>query len=218
MENNLKKGKNCIGQKVIDTDGNEGIITDFYTEGKNSKVCIEYSDGTSQIRDKYAVKKGNFRKPYVDDIDECLASKKWKYIPKFNMRYIISERGEIKSAQGINKGKVLSPSIDTGGYYIIGLQVDKNRNNRKLCRVHRLVVETFLRIPSKNEEVNHIDGNKTNNNLSNLEIISRESNNKKYLDLLELGLSVEEIQNIQEICLEQKITIKEFLFKKIKGE
>lgn len=217
MENKLEKGKACIGQKVIDTDGNEGIITDFFVEGgKKSKVVINYPDGTSQIREKYAVQKGTFRKPYCDDIEACLLSEKWQYIPGFNNRYIISKTGEIKSAQGINKGKVLSPSLDTNGYLIIGLQIT-DRQNRKLCRVHRLVAETFIREPQKGEEVNHIDGNKLNNTLANLEIISRASNNKKHLDLIELGLTEIEIEQIQKNCLENNITIKEYLLQKLKG-
>lgn len=217
MENKLEKGKACIGQKVIDTDGNEGTIVDFFVEGgKKSKVVINYPDGTSQTREKYAVQKGTFRKPYLDDIETCLLSGNWKYIPNFNNRYIISKFGEIKSAQGINKGKVLSPSVDTNGYLIIGLQIT-DRQNRKLCRVHRLVVETFLREPQKGEEINHIDGNKLNNTLANLEIMSRVSNNKKYLDLVELGLTVEEIEHIQKECLNNNITLKQYLLNKLKG-
>ena len=217
MENKLEKGKACIGQKVIDTDGNEGVITDFFVEGgKKSKVVISYSDGTIQTREKYAVQKGTFRKPYFDDIEQCLSSGQWKYISGFNNRYIISKLGDIKSAQGINKGKLLSPTQDSNGYLIIGLQIT-DKQNRKLCRVHRLVVETFIREPQKGEEVNHIDGNKLNNTLANLEIISRASNNKKHLDLIELGLTEIEIEQIQDYCLNNNITIKEYLLQKLKG-
>ena len=218
MENKLEKGKKCIGQKVIDTDGNEGIIIDFFVEnGKKSKVIIKYLDGTEHIREKHAVQKGSFRKPYLDDIEQCLKTTDWKYIPGFNQRYIISKTGQIKSAIGINKGKLLSPSCDTNGYNIITLQVT-DRNNRQLCRVHRLVVETFIRKPEKNEEVNHINGNKQDNSLSNLEIFSRKSNNKKYLDLLEWGLSETDIKKIEKYCLENNITIKEYIVNNLKGE
>lgn len=216
MKNELKKGKACIGQTVIDSEGNEGIITDFFIEnGKRSKVVINYSDGTSQTREKYSVQKGAFRKPYLDDIDECLSSNDWKYIPGFNSRYIINKYGKIKSAQGINKGKILTPSQDTNGYLIIGLQIS-DRNNRKLCRIHQLVIETFIRKPEAGEEINHIDGNKLNNSLANLEIISRSDNNKKYLDFIELGLTQEELRQIQQKCMQENITIKEFLLNKLK--
>ena len=216
MLNELKQGKNCIGQEVFDSEGNKGIITDFFVEGgKKSKVVIQYEDGTSHIREKYAVQKGTFKKPYLDDIDECL-NNGWKYIEGFNQQYIINKEGQIKSAFGVNKGRVLNPSVDNNGYQIIVLQTGTGKSTRKLCRVHQLVVNTFIRQVSTNEEINHIDGNKVNNTLANLEIVSRKSNNKKYIDFLELGLTEKELANIQEICLSNNITIKEYLLKKLK--
>lgn len=59
------------------------------------------------------------------------------------------------------------------------------------------MVETFLRDLNDDEEVNHINGNKLDNSISNLEIVSRKSNNKKYIDFIELGLSEEELTAIQ---------------------
>ena len=216
MTNVLKKGKDCIGQQVCDSEGNKGLIIDFFVEnGKKSKVVIQYEDGTSHTREKYAVQRGTFKKPYLDDIDKCL-EQGWKYIEGFNHQYIISKEGQIKSAFGVNKGRLLSPAIDNNGYQIIVLQTGTGKSTRKLCRIHSLMANTFIRIPAKEEEVNHIDGNKLNNTLANLEIISRKSNNKKYIDFLELGLTEKELQEIQNLCLKNNITIKEYILKKIK--
>lgn len=217
MKNELKKGKDCIGQIVYDCSNNKGIITDFFVEnGKKSKIVITYEDGTQQTREKYAVQKGSFKKPYVDDIEECLKSQDWQYIPNFNNRYIISKKGQIKSAQGINKGKILIPQYDTNGYLMIVLQTDTGKNNRKLCRVHRLVAETFLRTIQTGEEVNHINGNKEDNSIANLEIVNKQDNNKKYIDFLDIGLSQEEINTIQTHCIKNNLTFKEYLLQKIK--
>lgn len=219
MLNDLKKGKECIGQEVYDTDGNHGIIIDFWTEnGSKSKVTIQYDDGTSNTREKYAVKQGTFRKPFKDDIENCLATGEWAYIPGFNNRYIISKNAEIKSATGVNKGKLLSPSINKQGYAMIGLQTDPGKQNRKLVRVHRLMARTFLNELKDGDEVNHIDGNRSNNKLSNLEIISRDSNNKKYLDLNELGLSEEDISMLHNLCQNNNISIKDLIAQKLKEE
>lgn len=219
MKNELKKGKNCIGQIVFDCDNNQGEIVDFFVEnGKKSKVIIKYTDGTEQVREKYAVQQGAFKKPYLDTIEKDLQSGNWRYIPSFNQRYIISKTGEIKSAQGVNKGKILSPSVDKGGYLMIVIAPTVGRSNRKLCRIHRLVASTFIRPIEDGEEVNHIDGNKQNNAISNLEIISREDNNKKYLDLKDLGLSQTEINEIEKYCLKNDITFKKYILQKIKGE
>lgn len=218
MKNELRKGKDCIGQQVIDTDGNVGIIQDFFTEnGKKSKIVISYPDGTLQIREKYAVQQGKFRKPFYDDIDDKIASGEWKYIPGFNNRYIISRYGDIQSAFGVNKGKILSPSVDSNGYLIIVLQPDSSRNTRRLCRVHRLVAATFLEPLYPDCEINHIDGNKQNNKLANLEIVSKQSNNKKYLDLVELGMSQVEIDTITEYCMKNNMTIKEYILYKLRS-
>ena len=217
MLNQLNKGAACIGQIVFDSEGNQGTIIDFFVEnGKKSKVVIKYSDGTSHAREKYYVQQGKFRKPYLDDIDEKISSGDWDYIPNFNNHYIISKTGEIKSAFSTNKGKTLSPSIDTNGYLIIGLQAGNKRDSRKLCRVHRLVASTFIREPQPNEEVNHIDGNKQNNSIANLEIVSRKDNNKKYLDLIELGLTQSEIQSIETYCIKNNLTFKDYILQKIK--
>lgn len=217
--NDLKQGKNCIGQDVYDSEGNHGIITDFWTEnGSRTKVTIVYDDGTSHSREKYAVKKGTFKKPYKDDIENCLATGNWTYIPGFNNRYIISKDGEIKSAFGVNKGKLLSPSVNKQGYAMIALQTDTGKDNRKLIRVHTLVIESFVRKLQTGEEINHIDGNKTNNKLSNLEITTKESNNKKYLDLKEIGLTQQDIDKIYDICQEKNISLKNLIAKKLKEE
>ena len=59
------------------------------------------------------------------------------------------------------------------------------------------MVETFLHSLNEGEEVNHINGNKLDNSIANLEIISRKSNNKKYIDFIELGLSEKELSDIK---------------------
>ena len=216
MVNQLNKGKACIGQTVYDSENNKGIIIDFFVENsKKSKVVIQYEDGTQHVREKYAVQKGTFKKPYIDDIESCLQSG-WRYISGFNNRYIISKNGEIKSATGVNKGKVLTPSVDSKGYQIIVLQTNTGKINRKLCRVHRLMAETFLRNLDKEEEINHINGNKLDNSIANLEIVSRKSNNKKYIDFIELGLSEKELSDIKQFCLQNDITLKEYLLQKLK--
>ena len=216
MVNQLNKGKACVGQTVYDSENNKGIIIDFFVENsKKSKVVVQYEDGTQHVREKYAVQKGTFRKPCIDDIESCLQSG-WRYISGFNNRYIISKNGEIKSATGVNKGKILTPSVDSNGYQIIVLQTNTGKSNRKLCRVHKLMVETFLRNLDKEEEINHINGNKLDNSIANLEIISRKSNNKKYIDFIELGLSEKELSDIKQFCLQNNITLKEYLLQKLK--
>lgn len=66
---------------------------------------------------------------------------------------------------GLN-GKPLKPATDKKGYLRVGLTI-----NKKLCtkKVHRLVAIEFITNPKNKPCVNHIDGNKKNNNVLNLE-------------------------------------------------
>ena len=71
--------------------------------------------------------------------------------------------------------KYLKPYKDKDGYSIIDLFIDKKRVTKKL---HRLVAEMFIPNPSELKEVNHIDGDKSNNTMFNLEWCCRSSNMK----------------------------------------
>lgn len=55
---------------------------------------------------------------------------------------------------------------DSNGYVVVQL---RNRGKQKLCKVHRLVAVLFIPNPENKPQVNHKDGNKKNNRISNLE-------------------------------------------------
>lgn len=71
------------------------------------------------------------------------------------------------------KGKVLKPKIDRYGYKVITLS---HNGKRKSYTVHRLVAEAFISNPLNKKTVNHIDGNKLNNDISNLEWSTEKEN------------------------------------------
>ena len=214
--NNLSRGKACLGEKVSDSEGNIGIITNYeLRNGKKGFLEITYEDGTSHWREKYAVERGTFRKPYFDDIEELLNTGEWKYISGYEGKYIINKSGDIKSAQGQNKGKLLSPSL-SGKYMLIGLQYGDTREERKLHRIHRLVAETFIRHIEDSEEVDHIDGNSVNNAVSNLRIVDRKTNNQKYLDLSYIGFTREEQDKLQMLAIEKDTNIMEIIVEIVK--
>ena len=86
----------------------------------------------------------------------------WKVIDNFP-RYEISDYGEVKISKN---NKVLKKSVDSSGYYKVTLT---NNNERKTFFVHRLVALAFIPNPNNMGQVNHIDENKKNNNVANLE-------------------------------------------------
>lgn len=72
------------------------------------------------------------------------------------------------------KGKVLTPSQNKNvGYFQVGLWKE---NKGTSFYIHRLVAESFIPNPNNLKEVNHIDGNRLNNFVENLEWVSRLGN------------------------------------------
>lgn len=106
----------------------------------------------------------------------------WKEVEGFEGAYQVSNLGRVKSvnrlnARGFNiKGKMLNPLGPENGYKSVMLY-SGSRESGKHHYVHRLVAEAFIE-PYKGETVNHIDGNKTNNRVENLEWATRSENTK----------------------------------------
>ena len=95
----------------------------------------------------------------------------WKDVKGYEGLYQVSNIGRIKSLprktnNQYNNGLIRKLVIRNNGYYFINLY--KN-NKSKLFTVHRLVAIAFLCNPNNLPCVNHIDGNKLNNNVNNLE-------------------------------------------------
>lgn len=92
----------------------------------------------------------------------------WRII-KENDNYMVSNSGRIRR---INSEHDKTPQ-DKHGY----LSVDLYKNGRCSKRsIHRLVAQEFIANPYNKPEVNHIDGNKHNNHVSNLEWVTKKEN------------------------------------------
>jgi hypothetical protein len=79
--------------------------------------------------------------------------------------YQISNLGNVKSFKPVSNGRILRP-VYRKGYATITL---RKNGVSKVCSIHRLLAEAFIDNPDNKPCVNHIDGNKANNDLSNLE-------------------------------------------------
>lgn len=92
----------------------------------------------------------------------------WIDVKGYEGIYQVSDKGRIKRLVGFRckEERVLKLGKNKGGYHIVFLS--KN-NKRKHYLVHRLVAMSFIENPENKPQVNHIDGCKTNNCLSNLE-------------------------------------------------
>ena len=91
----------------------------------------------------------------------------WKKIKGFNNLYEISDYGCVRNRK---TGKIKKISILPKGYCQISLNHDKREY------IHRLVAKTFLPGIHGKNEINHKDGNKSNNHISNLEWVTHSEN------------------------------------------
>jgi len=89
----------------------------------------------------------------------------FKDIPNYEGIYQVSNLGRVKSFKK-DKPKNLKQSENTHGYYKVGLC--KNGKQETL-KVHRLVAIAFIKNTKNKKCVNHIDGDKKNNSVNNLE-------------------------------------------------
>lgn len=94
---------------------------------------------------------------------------RWCAIKGYEGKYEVSDLGNVRSLNYGRSGKikVLSPAIKKGYLNVI---LYKKGEKRKMFRVHRLVVTAFIGPIPKGMVVNHINENKLDNRLSNLEI------------------------------------------------
>ena len=93
---------------------------------------------------------------------------RWSPIP--NTHYSISSEGRVRNNE-TNKMKSMDATSD--GYHKVDLYSNGKRTS---VRVHRLVAEAFIPNPNKLPQINHIDGNKENNNVKNLEWVNNSQN------------------------------------------
>ncbi len=121
----------------------------------------------------------------------------WKDIEGFDGYYQISNLGRVKSLGGRNgreKGveHIRQISLTRDGYEKVRLL---HNGKDKTLRIHRLVAETFIPNPENKETVNHKDGDKTNNCVSNLEWADR-NEQMKHAYALELKRAQKGSKNI----------------------
>lgn len=94
----------------------------------------------------------------------------WKPVKNFEGLYEISDKGDVYS---LITGKILKHSIKRTGYH----QVTLSKAGRLTYKgVHNLVAESFIPNPEGKKQINHKDGNKSNNSVGNLEWCTSQEN------------------------------------------
>ena len=143
----------------------------------------------------------------------------WKDIESFEGIYQISNFGRIKSFRRnksfcfivvTQKERILKGWKNTEGYVCIRLWKD---NVDIFKRVHRLVAEAFIPNPENKPNVNHIDGNKSNNHKDNLEWSTQSENVFHAYNTLNVQAGFK--TTAKEIANKKKIKIKQFTLENI---
>ena len=132
----------------------------------------------------------------------------WKPI-KVAEDYEVSNFGRVRSVDRINAkgwrytGRLLKLQKDKKGYLTVGIMVS---GKPKTFKVHRLVAFAFLDKVEGKEQINHIDGDKTNNNVMNLEWCNNAENQ---LHAVRVGLKSRPKgeKNARATLTEQKVSI-----------
>lgn len=154
-------------------------------------------------------------KKYLNDTDDNEV--KQIYIDGVKTNYQVTRGGDIISLNYNHTGKpkILKTRKNKSGYHLVGIHV----NGRTYVKqVHRLVATAFIPNPENKTQVNHINGNKSKNEASNLEWVTPKENiahaikmnlkpvgEKSYLSTITEKKAVE----ISELLVENKLTIPE---------
>lgn len=96
---------------------------------------------------------------------------KSKQINLFGKEFLIYENGDLINLKTNNKLKAFDNGI---GYLRVAIYVGENKH--KPVYIHRLIAQAFIPNPKNKLEVNHIDGNTKNNEISNLEWVTKSEN------------------------------------------
>lgn len=129
----------------------------------------------------------------------------WKSVAGFEGLYEVNDNGEVRSVPRFRsgkggaptpvKGRTLKQSKDRYGYLKVCLRDGSKAHN---VLVHRIVAEAFIPNPENKPSVNHIDENKTNNSVSNLEWATVKENNNHGSRPEKLGRRVRRLPDMVE--------------------
>lgn len=145
----------------------EDFIRDNYTNLSDSEIGEVLNRSLRSIKIKRE-RLGLFR--YFQEPSEPIKGEQWETVIN-HPAYEVSNKGRIKR----KKGNMLKPHVHKSGYVIIAL-------DGKSEYLHVLVKEAFSGKKKLGMEIDHIDCNKLNNSLYNLEYVSHQENMQRAVD------------------------------------
>lgn len=117
----------------------------------------------------------------------------WKDIPNYEGLYQASNLGRIKGLRRYKQNhsklqlveeKIIKQYVNKHNGYVYAVLCKDGKE--KNCRVHKLIATAFIPNPENKKTINHIDGNKANNRVDNLEWATNQEN---IMHAIETGLA-----------------------------
>ena len=154
-----------------------GVLKDDPEEGVSSfKSFLKEHDGRlknhiwSELRKLHSFRKPEEYLRALKDVDNKFEKMRWKRLISYPT-YEVSDVGLVRK---FSTKREVKPQLSSSGYLQFSLYLNGKRTGNMM--VHRAVAEVFVPYTYEYQEVNHIDGNKTNNDWLNLEWCSRSEN------------------------------------------
>lgn len=156
----------------------------WFTRGESEKYLVRGMDPTAEQVSRLPEAVRLLGRYDVFDLGCSPSEERFAPVAGWEALYEVSTRGQVRAkprpvvnqtgaTSGSHAGGAMHPSVNGAGY----LQVQLKRSGEVVAKqIHRLVAEAFLLNPDGLPEVNHRDGDRTNNSVSNLEWCSRHYN------------------------------------------
>ena len=158
-----------VMSEVIETLNKEDIYVGY---GYDALYCEpDHAYRVKKVMDAVVLKHRIKTVAKISNVTE----QNWRPIKDYENIYEINELSEIRSLNKRNYHHILKQRIDRAGYKTVRLSL---KGKTATEYVHRLIGNTYLDNPNNRCCINHIDGDKLNNNLGNLEWSSHSENMK----------------------------------------
>lgn len=125
---------------------------------------------------------------------EQMGNETWIPVKGYEGLYEINEKSEVRSLSNRNYYKIMQQRKDRAMYWTVRLS---NKGKDSTVYVHRLLGFAFIKNPLNKPFINHIDGNKLNNSLNNLEWVTHSEN---MLHAYNIGLLKIKAKSVYDTC------------------
>jgi hypothetical protein len=173
---NRKPHKQKIGLKKIYQCDLEGNIIKKWDKAIDAENALNINrKNILKVLKGERKQSGGFIWKYCEKENTEIEDEVWKKVPLGNelVETFASSLGRIKRR---TDGEPVYGTLRESGYYDIGIPKINEKNKKKTFRAHRLVALAFIDNPENKPFVNHIDENKSNNAIINLEWMTNKEN------------------------------------------